>query len=75
MIKNYPEQAGNPAGPQELFGDHSRFAVYPVHTRFDTVDWFVTDAETVDPVTGDPLIIRQEPTKEAAMAGLLISPY
>ena len=66
--KNNPSQAGYIAGKKELFGNHSRFAVYPVHTRFDAVEWFVADAETPDPVTGNPSIIRQEPTKEQAMA-------
>ena len=71
MIKNDPSRAGQRAARQELFGEYRRYAVYPVYTRFDAVQWFVADAMTPDPDNaGLPSIIRQEDTKEAAMHGL-----
>lgn len=70
-ITNHPNLAGQQAGPKHYFGEHRRFAVYPVHTRFDAVSWFVADAERIDEATGFASIIRQEATKEAAMDGLL----
>lgn len=69
-LRNDPSQAGRLAGPKRLFGDFHRYAVFPVHTRFDAVEWFVADAESTDPVTGKPKIIRQAPTEAEAVAGL-----
>jgi hypothetical protein len=71
ITTNNPKLAGQQAGPKAYFGEHRRFAVYPVHTRFDAVSWFVADAELIDEATGFASIIRQEATKEAAMDGLL----
>jgi len=70
MINNNPKLAGQLAAKKELFGGHSRFAIAPIHTRFDAVEWFVWDAEKIDPVTGGPDVIRQEQTKAEALAGL-----
>ena len=67
---NNPDLKGSPAAKKVLFGDCSRYAVAPVHTRFDAVQWFVWDAETYDPA-GIPAVIRQEDTLEAAIAGLM----
>jgi len=69
-VTNLPRLAGSLASPKTIFGYGSRYAVYAVHTRFDAVEWFVDDAESVDPVTDGLAIIRQEATKEAAMEGL-----
>jgi hypothetical protein len=78
MIKNDPKKAGEPAQAKQYFGGEGdslfRFAVFPVHTRFDAVQWFVADADLTDPVTGMAEIIRQEPTKAKAMAGLVEKP-
>lgn len=69
-IKNDPSRAGSLAARKQLFGDWCRFAVAPVHTRFDAVEWFVWDAEATDPETGLAKVIRQAETLEAAMHGL-----
>ena len=69
-LRNDPTNAGQLAGRKRLFGDYHRYAVYPVHTRFDAVEWFVADADVTDEVTGQPAVIRQEATEEAAVAGL-----
>lgn len=68
---NNPNLAGQKAGNPELFGECSRYAVYPVHTRFDAVQWFVADAELLDELTKMPSIIRQADSREAAVKGLL----
>jgi hypothetical protein len=70
MLRNDPTQAGKLAGRKRLFGEYHRYAVYPVHTRFDAVEWFVVDAYEVDLVTGGPAVIRQSPTEAEAVAGL-----
>lgn len=69
-LRNDPTLAGQAAGRKRLFGDYHRYAVWPVHTRFDAVEWFVADAFLEDPVTGLPEVIRQAATEEAAVAGL-----
>jgi len=70
MINNNSKFAGQLAAKKELFGGYSRYAVAPIHTRFDAVEWFVWDAEKIDPVTGGPDVIRQAQTKSEALAGL-----
>lgn len=70
MLRNDPTKAGQLAGRKRLFGDYSRYAVFPVYTRFEAVEWFVADAFEEDPETGLPAVIRQEATEEAAVAGL-----
>jgi len=67
---NDPSRAGQLAGRQRLFGDYSRYAVAPVHTRFDAVEFFVWDAELTDEVTGGPAVIRQAATEAEAVRGL-----
>jgi hypothetical protein len=69
VVMNDSSKAGQLASRKETFGDHSRFAVAPVHTRFDRVSWFVWDANLVDDVTGGPSVIRQAETREDAVAG------
>lgn len=66
-IENDPRQAGALAGERELFGECSRWAVAPVHTRFEALEWFVWDAERVDPVTGGPAVVAQAATREEAI--------
>ena len=53
------------------FGPFSRYAVYAIWTRFWTIEWIVTDAEQVDPVTDGPAIIRQDPDFDVAVKGLV----
>lgn len=69
-MTNNPSLAGQQAAPKQFFGEFRRYAVYPVHTRFDAVSWFVADGEQLDEQTGLAAIIRQSETKEAAMDGL-----
>lgn len=55
----------------KVFGEVSRFRVEAFRTRFNTVTFFVTDAEAIDPETGLPAVIRQKDTLAEAVAGLL----
>ena len=45
---NNPALRGQRAGKTRFYGPHSRFALYPIHTRFERVAWVVADAETPD---------------------------
>jgi hypothetical protein len=55
---NNQKRAGCRASDFVLFGPFSRYCVCAVHTRFDVVQWIVTDAEKPDD-WGLPSIIRQ----------------
>jgi len=66
---NTPARAGQLASRKTSFGPRSRYAVAAVHTRFSHWSWFVWDAEKPE-ADGSPSIIRQENTREAAVAGL-----
>jgi hypothetical protein len=66
---NRPQFAGHAASSFVLFGEYDRYKVQAFHTRFDAIEWHVTDAETLDDL-GLPAIIRQAPTFEQAVAGL-----
>lgn len=69
--KNDPTKRGQLAARKRLFGDLSRYAVAPVHTRFDAVQWFVWDADNAwMDETGKPGVIRQAATLEEALKGL-----
>jgi len=70
-LRNNPAKAGQLAGKRQFFGGYSRYCIAPVHTRFAAVEWFVWDAEVIDPVTKLSEVIRQSPTKEQALEGLL----
>jgi hypothetical protein len=70
---NDPAKAGKLAGRKLTFGLYRRYAVYPVHTRFDRVCWMVADADIDD--NGMPGIIRQEDTPQAALAGFVFPPF
>ena len=69
--KNDPAKKGQLAARKRLFGPYSRYAVAPIHTRFDAVEWIVWDAENpwMD-ASGLPGIIRQAATLEDALHGL-----
>ena len=54
-----------------LFGEFSRYKLDKCRTRFGTVVYMVSDAETPDPITGLPQIIRQAATEEEAIKGLV----
>ena len=67
-IINLPSMAGKVAARKVLFGECSRYAVAPVHSRFGSVQWFVWDAEE-DALTGLPKVIRQEDSLKGAVSG------
>lgn len=69
-IKNNPQLKGSLAGRKVLFGEHGRYAVAPVHTRFDDVEWFVWDAQHPLSDMNHAEVIRQASTYEDAVAGL-----
>lgn len=69
-MTNNPKLAGQLAAKKELFGGHSRYAIAPIHTRFDAVEWFVWDAEQIDKQTGFASVICQAQTKQEALVGL-----
>ena len=69
-IRNIPHLAGQVAGKKEFFGPFNRYALFPVHTRFESVSWVVEDAEDQDLVTGLPKVILQENTRKDALARL-----
>lgn len=68
VSSNNANMKGSLAGRKVLFGDCSRYAVAPIHTRFDEVEWFVWDADKLDNL-GIPEVIRQALTFEEAVAG------
>lgn len=70
-LVNDISKAGQCAARKQLFGDHRRYAVWPVHTRFGAIEWFVADAEHPLSDMNHAEIIRQEPTLEKAMEGLV----
>lgn len=41
------------------FGPYSRYRATEFETRFGATEFHVHDAETVDPVTGGPALVRQ----------------
>ena len=67
---NDPSLCGSLASPKQFFGDHSRYAVAPVHTRFDRIEWFVWDAEHSLSDMTRAEIIRQSETLEDALRDL-----
>lgn len=67
---NNPALRGQTAARKQLFGDNSRYAVAPIHTRFDAVEWFVWDADRLDK-QGIPEVIRQAATLDEALRGLI----
>ena len=67
---NVPSRAGELATRKEFFGQHQRYAVAAVFTRFEAVQWFTWDAETPEAGTGFASAIRQAATKAEAVAGL-----
>ena len=69
---NNPARAGQNAsyGQKLIFGYRARYAVYAVHTRFDSVAWFVEDAEQEDELTGGLLIVRISDSFSDAIDGL-----
>ena len=69
-LRNDPARKGELAARKRLFGDFGRYAVAPVHTRFDAVEWFVWDAMHPLSTNSRAEVIRQAPTEEEAIFGL-----
>jgi len=69
-LHNDPSRKGQLAAPKRLFGEYSRYAVAPVHTRFDAVAWFVWDAMSWEPDGTNPAVVRQASTEAEATEGL-----
>jgi hypothetical protein len=69
-LQNDPARKGQLAAPKRLFGEFSRYAVAPVHTRFGAVEWFVWDAMSWEPDGTNPAVIRQASSEAEAVAGL-----
>jgi hypothetical protein len=71
QIPNNPLKCGCPALPKQYFGASGRYAIAPMHTRFDAVQWFVWDANHPDcgraPLWEPSVVIRQEDSLEEAM--------
>lgn len=67
---NNPFLKGSPAAPKQRFGSNGRYAVAPVHTRFDEVEWFVWDAEHPASDMSRAEVIRQAGSLEEALRGL-----
>jgi hypothetical protein len=68
---NDPSKKGQLAARKQFFGAGRRYAVAPIHTRFDALEWFVWDAEHKLSDMTRAEVVRQEPTLEAAIAGLI----
>ena len=69
-LTNTPMLRGSLAAPKQRFGKFGHYAIAPIHTRFDAVDWVVWDADITDEATGLAAIIRQADTMDEALRGL-----
>ncbi len=69
VLENKPALRGTLAAKKQFFGAWSRYAVAPIHTRFDAVEWFVWDAEQTDD-KGLAEVVRQSATLDDAIDGL-----
>jgi hypothetical protein len=66
MIKNDTNKAGMIASKPQFFMLH-QIKVAAIHTRFDSVQWFVWDAGIIDELTGHPEVVGQYDTEEDAI--------
>lgn len=69
-VSNNAMLKGSLAAPKQFFGDNGRYAVAPVHTRFDAVEWFVWDADHALSTMSRAEVIRQSETLDEALRGL-----
>jgi hypothetical protein len=69
-IVNDPAKRGQLAAKKVIFGEVSRYAIAPIHTRFNDVVWFVWDAESNVEDKNMADVVRQEATFERAVQGL-----
>lgn len=63
-IQNDASKAGQRAAESEWYDD---FEVYPVHSRFGSICWFVTDHKTLDE-RGSPTVVAQCDSQPEALA-------
>jgi len=70
-VENDSEKAGELAGGKLTCGEHHRFSIAPVHTRFGELQWFVWDAEKSDPESGLATVICQGDSFDEAYLALL----
>ncbi len=56
---NDPRKAGQLAGRKEYVGFWCRYVVYPIHTRFENIQWFVGDMHESDEYELHPKIVGQ----------------
>lgn len=68
--QNDPARKGELATRKQFFGENRRYAVAPIHTRFDALEWFVWDAEHPLSDLNHAEVIRQAETLEEALRGL-----
>lgn len=71
LIRNNPAMKGSLAARKQFFGEFGRYAVAPVHTRFDAVEWFVWDAHHPLSDLNHAEVIRQADTLDDAIKGLV----
>ena len=74
IAPNNPALKGTLAGKKLIFGPHSRFAIAPMHTRFDAIAWAVYDAQSEGATMNEAeLICVCDDTREAfrVAAGIL----
>lgn len=55
-MMNEPSKAGRMAAEPMLFGANMQVQVFPVHTRFEAVQWFVADLSQVDEFDMPPVV-------------------
>ena len=69
VVSNNPLLRGSLAAPKQYFAG-TRYAVAPVHTRFDAVEWFVWDADHPLSDMNHAEVVRQSATLSEALRGL-----
>lgn len=66
---NDPTLPGQKAGEVETIGANGRYELFPVHTRFDAVAWFVLDREVVDDMGWFEIVVQAD-SRRAALDAL-----
>lgn len=62
---NDPTLRGQKAGEVETIGANNRYDLFPVHTRFDAVAWFIEDRETLDAMGLADVVVQANSRREA----------
>ncbi len=66
---NDPALRGQLAAEMQYFGEANRYAVAPLHTRFDAITWFVWDSQHRLSTQDWHEVIRQADTLDEALRG------